>query len=561
MNRLLFLLISVLVVATFVAGSPIKEEDDPIVTLHHGGSIRGKSASLGLREKYYSFKGIPYALPPVGNLRFKSPVQHSGWQDIKNTTSHGNVCVGPNYIIPETAIGAEDCLFLNVYTPSLDSGKKYSVMFWIHGGSFTSGSGNSFVYGSEWLVKEETVVVTINYRLGLLGFFSTGDKHSPGNYGAKDIVEALRWVNKNIEKFGGDKDRVTIFGESAGGALTHYLVLSPMAKGLFHRAIAQSGTAIAPWSFQEFPRTEAFKIARKLNITATTTEGIMNELKKIEDVSEFARITPSLVTLEVPRGLVGFAYAPVVEPEEAEEERFLIEPPLTMIKKGIVNDVPFIIGHNNQESLYGIRELNIDTHIWEKWNNNSHYLVPSEWHIQPGSAAAEDIIHQVRKMYFNGKQIIDDKMEYITFNLDRTFGYNTYKAVQMHSAIQKQPVYYYIFSFDGIMNYIKKIFLVMNYEGAMHADELGYLWKMAYVPAPALPGSPSAVTKSRMTKMWTNFAKYGNPTPEVDGLITAEWPRVQEEQFYMDIDNELMAKKEPHAERMKMWKELDKKYN
>uniref|UniRef100_A0A336MTX0 Carboxylic ester hydrolase n=1 Tax=Culicoides sonorensis TaxID=179676 RepID=A0A336MTX0_CULSO len=531
------------------------------VKLHHGGSVLGEKKSINLRESYFSFKGIPYALPPLKELRFKPPVPHPGWDGTRNATSHGPVCVSPGYIISSGAFqGQEDCLYLNVYSPNLTPDEKLPVMFWIHGGSFTAGSGNSLIYGPEWLVKQDVVVVTINYRLGLLGFFSTGDRNAPGNYGAKDVVEALKWVQSNIESFGGDRNKVTVFGESAGSALTHYLVLSKMSSGLFAQAIAQSGTALSPWAFQDYPRTKAFQVARQLNITATTTEEIVKQLREFDDLEAICNITPGLLTLELPRGNTAFTFAPVVETEDSDEPRFLVEPPLTTIKKGTFNDVPFILGQNSQEALYSVREIDLFPDTLDKYNNNTQWLLPYEWHIEPNTDAADDIIYNVLDMYFGGGPI-KNKVDYANFNTDRHFTYGLAKTVELHSAKQKSPVYYYIFSFDGVMNYIKKIFLVIGYNGAMHADELGYLWKMMHAPAPILPGSKSDITRSRMIRMWTDFAKYGNPTPKIDELITTQWANVVGRQEYLDIGENLVAGKEPFYERVEMWKQLDRKYN
>lgn len=560
MLKFLFLSVFIaLVIATSESHSKKETENDFVVDLHHGGQLRGEKKSINSKQKYVSFKGIPYALPPLKDLRLRPPVPHPGWEGIRNATSHGGVCLSPGYLIP-TVEGQEDCLYLNVYTPELNPDEKYPVMFWIHGGSFTAGSGNSLIYGPEWLLKEGVIVVTVNYRLGLLGWFSTGDKHSPGNYGAKDLVAALTWVQNNIASFGGDRDKVTIFGESAGSALTHYLMLSKMSKGLFSRAIAQSGSALAPWSYQDFPLTKSFEIAQQLNLTATSTEDIVKQIREIKDISIFARIAPTLLTLDVPRGNLAFNYAPVVETEDAEEPRFLVEPPLTTVKKGDINDVPFLMGHNSQEALYNVRELDLYPGLLDQYNNNTQWLLPYEWHITPHTAEADDIISKVMNMYFKGGPI-KDKTDYATYNTDRHFTYSTAKTVELHSAKQKSPVYYYVFSFDGMLNYIKKIFVVLKYKGAMHADELGYLWKMLGAPAPIIPGGKADVTKSRMLRMWTNFAKFGDPTPEIDNLIKTKWAPVTGKQEYMDIGDDLVFGKEPFAERVKMWKELDRKYN
>lgn len=179
------------------------------------GQVQGIQLSTGvLQPNFFAFKGIPYAEPPVGSLRFRNPVPHRGWSGVLNAENHRPHCPSGGWFGLEIG-GIEDCLFLNVYSPSLTGNR--AVMVWIHGGSFTGGSGDSWIYGPDFLVNDGVVVVTFNYRLGILGFMGTGDGAAQGNYGMKDMVEVLRWVRNNIAQFGGNPNQVTVFGESAGG--------------------------------------------------------------------------------------------------------------------------------------------------------------------------------------------------------------------------------------------------------------------------------------------------------------------------------------------------------
>lgn len=176
----------------------------------------------------------------------------------------------------------EDCLTLNVYTKSLN--QNLPVMVWLHGGGFYMGSGNDLIYGPDYFVDDGVIVVTINYRLGVLGFFSTNDNNAPGNYGLKDCVLALKWIQDNIVQFGGDPSRVTIYGESSGSAFVHYLVLSPITSGLFARAISQSGTALNPWAYQRDPIKIAHQLAKKLGITFSDNESLVNQLRQVSSM-------------------------------------------------------------------------------------------------------------------------------------------------------------------------------------------------------------------------------------------------------------------------------------
>jgi para-nitrobenzyl esterase len=214
-------------------GTVVATDKGPVVGLEANGVI--------------AFYDIPYAAPPTGDLRWKPPQPRAAWTDVRDATKPGVACPqGKDPILMSTPITAEDCLALNVWTPSV-TGKR-PVMVFVHGGSFTNGSGNYALYEGTNLAKNDVVTITINYRLGALGFLAhplltaESDKHSSGNYGFLDQQAALAWVKANAAKFGGDPENVTLFGESAGAISTCVHVVSPLAKGLFHRAISESGT-------------------------------------------------------------------------------------------------------------------------------------------------------------------------------------------------------------------------------------------------------------------------------------------------------------------------------
>uniref|UniRef100_A0A452G5T4 Carboxylic ester hydrolase n=1 Tax=Capra hircus TaxID=9925 RepID=A0A452G5T4_CAPHI len=305
------------------------------------GRVLGKYVSLnGFAQPVGVFLGIPFAKPPLGSLRFAPPQPAEPWSFVKNTTSHPPMC-SQNAMFGEMASDllsngmesvkpkfSEDCLYLNIYTPAdLTKRSRLPVMVWIHGGALLMGGASTYE-GLVLSAHENVVVVTIQYRLGIWGFFSTGDEHCRGNWGHLDQVAALQWVQENIASFGGDPGSVTIFGESAGGESVSVLVLSPLAKNLFHRAISESGVALIPGLVKKDSKAEAKRIAAFAGCKTITSAVLVHCLRqKTED--ELLEVTQKMTIL-----------CPLPQ----------TYPFLPTVVDGVnFNTVPYIIGINKQE--------------------------------------------------------------------------------------------------------------------------------------------------------------------------------------------------------------------
>lgn len=211
-----------------------------------GGEVEGVVAD-GLSV----FKGIPFAAPPVGELRWKAPAPVAPWTGVKKTDAFADACMQPPNSQGNTAPVSEDCLYLNVWTPAKKGGDKLPVIVWIHGGGFSGGSTSIPMYDGTGLAKKGVVLVSVAYRVGPFGFLahpelSRESGRGSGNYGLEDMIAGLRWVKENIARFGGDPGNVTLFGHSAGGMAVNQLAASPVTKGLFHRVICMSGGSFAP---------------------------------------------------------------------------------------------------------------------------------------------------------------------------------------------------------------------------------------------------------------------------------------------------------------------------
>jgi len=243
-----FELFRIAVVVVLFASCLLSASDDSLVVATFAGQLRGVARPAGGAQ----FLGIPFAQPPVGKLRWHEPVDLEPWTGVRDASKFGSPCaqsVLGDWNKQDAQTSKEDCLFLNVTTPVWPPKTKLPVMVWLHGGANAGGTGAGSLYNSGTLVQHGVVLVTVNYRLGVFGFFahpgltSESEHKSSGNYGLMDQIAALQWVKKNVAKFGGDPDNITVFGQSAGAQDTSLLMTSPLSKSLFQRAIVQSGSA------------------------------------------------------------------------------------------------------------------------------------------------------------------------------------------------------------------------------------------------------------------------------------------------------------------------------
>jgi len=325
--------------------------EEALVNLPNLGKLRGTiDVARDGKTSFFQFLGVPYAAPPVGELRFRPPAPPQAWEGVRYAGNTGPSCLQRPYQVPGTILGKEDCLYLNVFSRSLDTEAKKPVIVWIHGGSFTWGSGSA-VKGT-YMMEEDVVLVVIQYRLGPFGWLTTEDKTSPGNYGLHDQLAALRWIQDNIEYFGGDPNLVTISGLSAGGASVNYLMLSPNSDGLFHRAISMSGSALCWWA----------NIPNQGRTAVRLGEAMGCPVDNSEDLVECLRQKPAMEIMEAQETLWSWRNDKVErEPMsiwsprpdlEAGNTAVLPIPPHTAMEVGQIQPVPFLVGVAEYEGIW-----------------------------------------------------------------------------------------------------------------------------------------------------------------------------------------------------------------
>ncbi|XP_022828112.1 pyrethroid hydrolase Ces2e-like isoform X1 [Spodoptera litura] len=527
------------------------------------GLLEGERVDNHYGGSFYSFKGIPYAQPPVGDLRFKAPLPPKSWDGVRSAKEFGPKSFQNDILMKTGLVGDEDCLYLNVYTPEVKPDKPLPVMFWIHGGGFYCGSGNDDLYGPEFLIRHDVILVTINYRVDVLGFLCLDTEDIPGNAGMKDQVQALRWVNKNIASFGGDPKNITIFGESAGGSSVSYHLISPMSKGLFKRAIAQSGVSTCAWAQAIEPRERALALAGSLGFYSEDDKELY-EFFKNQPKESLVGVQCPVATFEAFKGGLDIYFNVANEKKFGDNERFFYGDMLDVISNSIHEGVEIMMGSTTEEGLisYADSEDIMKTlklaKVYPEYfvNKLVAFSLPLKQQLKIGK--------EVRKFYFNDQiNVPDDWDKLINFTSMQNFVYPERQWAKHCAQAKKHKLFLYKFSCKTERNFIAKMRgmteMLGNREVTCHADELPYLFNFKMMPTKLDTTSETFQLMERLMKLWTNFAKYGNPTP--DDSLGAKWaPYTLENQEYLDIGNELKAGTAPDAEETQFWDKLYEKY-
>ncbi|XP_017778621.1 PREDICTED: esterase FE4-like, partial [Nicrophorus vespilloides] len=463
------------------------------------GVLQGaRGRTVDRNVTYYKFLGIPYAEPPVGPLRWKPPVKFGKWSGILNATVEPPMCIQLS-----TDIGLEDCLFINVYTPqNLNESRLVPVLVYIYGGRFVNGVANYTVYGPDYLLSQRIAFVSFNYRMGVFGFLSTQDAEMPGNYGLKDQVEVLRWVNNNIHHFGGDPNNVTIFGDSAGAASVGYHLLIPQSRGLFHRAISASGSALCPWAFQREPKRIAMLLGLACGIFESNMTVFVERMRQEDAKKLRSRSIPiHLGTAMEP--LNGLPFAPCVEPKL--EEAVLTNRSNDLFAAGKFNIVPYMIGFTSQEAAIVQDVIELSRPYIAHWDLMPQLIVPVNLNCTT-KVKRKEVAMKIKNYYFGRKYIsMSTKTEMMNFIGDSQFVRAIRHNVQICAAFT--DVYLYVFSYEGYLGrFGTKHETLRKVKGAGHVEDLFYIFRTANL---ATTNRTELEVINTMTHLWANFIKVG----------------------------------------------------
>ncbi|XP_077842164.1 liver carboxylesterase 1 isoform X2 [Macaca mulatta] len=568
-----------LVLATLAAFTAWGHPSSPPVVDTVHGKVLGKFVSLeGFAQPVAVFLGIPFAKPPLGPLRFTPPQPAEPWSFVKNATSYPPMCsqdAVAGQVLSELFTNrkeniplklSEDCLYLNIYTPAdLTKKNRLPVMVWIHGGGLMVGAASTYD-GLALAAHENVVVVTIQYRLGIWGFFSTGDEHSRGNWGHLDQLAALHWVQDNIASFGGNPGSVTIFGESAGGESVSVLVLSPLAKNLFHRAISESGVALTAVLVK---KGDVKPLAEQIAIAAgcqTTTSAVMVHCLRQKTEEELLETTLKMKFFSLdlhgdPReshpflGTVIDGLLLPKTPEELQAERKF-------------NTVPYMVGFNKQEFGWIIPMLM--GYPLSEGKLDQKTAMSLLWKSYPLVYIAKELIPEATEKYLGGtNDPVKKKDLFLDLLADVMFSFPSV-IVARHHRDAGVPTYMYEFQYRPSFSSDMKPKTVIG----DHGDELFSVFGAPFLKGngsllsvcgphfesqrlffffPTEGASEEEIRLSKMVmKFWANFARNGNPNGE--GL--PRWPEYNQEEGYLQIGANTQAAQKLKDKEVAFWTTL-----
>lgn len=551
------------------------------VQLEGLGKLKGKEDIARDGTRYFSFTGVPYAQPPVGDLRFNLPVAVESWEGVKDATNYGSKCMQYPGYNPGTLVGNEDCLFLNIHTKNIGSSVKRPVIVWIHGGAFKYGSANKLE--ATYLLEQDIVLVSIQYRLGPFGFLTTQDKAAPGNYGLHDQHAALQFVQKHIKEFGGDENMVTIMGLSAGGASVHYHVLSPKSEGLFHRAVAFSGTALCWWANLPTQGKTTARLADMVGCSSSSSVDTVDCLRT-KTATEIMAAQDTLYAWR--SGKVEAEpmniWSPRSDPEAGQENAILPIDPTLAMEVGMMQPVPFLIGVANSEGIWRANNYISQDEVMSEFLKDFSNVAP--WALglvdQVADHELEDVVEKMKKFYLSDPFKVENVEERLTKVItglqnmlgDSMFNYPIDRTIKLSANKAHAPVWLYEFNYKhnhslarfnpkmqlthpGAVYKPEEVLQAMN--RPTHAQELAMLFPMFNEDMGPHSEEEEKYSK-KFVRFVTDFAREGDPAKFSPKIETKDWKPMADGQISHYVFGKYSSTSVgfPFQFRMKWWNSL-----
>ncbi|KAM3960294.1 juvenile hormone esterase [Aphomia sociella] len=519
----------------------------------NNSTLIGKHLYTILQSKpYVALFDIPYAVPPLRELRFKPPKEVHPWMNNKK------------YYYNETGISKlyEDCLYLSIYLPYTNkSDLSLPVIVWLH--------EQSEFHGPDFLIDEDVIVVTVSYRTSIFGFLNTEDDFAGGNMGAKDIMCALRWLKNNIIYFNGDSSKITVIGSGKAAVLAASLLLTNAAENLFTRVIIQSGSALSPADYKNCNFDIMNKLYWNLNgpfirlnrtrlydiLISASVSDLLSASQDLYDGTE-VRNNQRLIN----------TFAPTVE---TSKDAFMKISPLDVYKRKFTNNnVEVMMGYTSLESLYKLEGFANNKKLLKYMNYNFQYLLPFEGKKDEyASKRYSKIRERIMDFYFINGTIGERSLRRYAKYVSDQFIYPLLRQARLHAGVSNNNVYLYRFSFKGSLNIVwNSSVRNLDWSGATSGDEICYLFKCKSVND--VYNSSGASNERhfirKIARLLANFAKCGNPTPQIndDVLGDLQWmPLLMDETMKgMNLGRKLKMVDIPEQKRVKFWDELKSEF-
>ncbi|XP_041981444.1 acetylcholinesterase-like [Aricia agestis] len=494
------------------------------------GSIQGVPADDG---DYVMFLGIPYARVNVSNP-FGASIPHEKFDKLFEAFNDSAICPQMQQLYSKTNHlygGSLDCLKLNVYVPNSKTMDK-AVYLYIFGGRFVHGHSRKSSYGPKYLVRHDIIVVTINYRLGPYGFMCMDIPEIPGNQGLWDQYKAIKWVRDHIRAFGGNPQKITIGGHSSGALVVDMHLLTKQPR-LFQQVILQSGTATNPGFVVPSNTKALISIAEKLGFITNDTYTALSFLAKADPETIIKATTDE------------YNWKPCIEKEFEGVAPFVVENPEFSGETNI-DGVNILGGFTFKECIYSLYSPTYKKLISEP------DVILSSINRKFNFKNDSNFINVVKHFYLgDDTDRKSNKYKIVDFLSDFDFVYPIQRQFKKYARHKNTNVYLYMFSYEGHLNRMKRLFNITD-AGATHFDELGYIFTVYYIPD--IPNSNDQRKIDQMTTLWTNFIKYGNPTPVRTELLPVSWPPLTTDTVpCLQIDSNLTVISRPFHSNMAFW--------
>ncbi|XP_070507299.1 esterase B1-like [Chironomus tepperi] len=480
------------------------------------GKVQGVKTDSVLNEPYIKFLGIPYAKAPLGELRFKNPQKPSPWDKVRPATTEKPSCLSIDSLT-KTLVGSEDCLYLNIFTKNIHVEKPYPVLVYFHGGAYKGGSSKLDIYGPDYLLMADIVVVTFSYRVGPLGFLYLNDQNLnvPGNAGLKDQLMVLNFVKDNIRNFGGDPNNITAIGHSAGASSISWHCLSDISKNLFQKAVIMSGCALNTWSITP-KRDWAVRLAKDLGYDGDDSEeGIILEFLQNANPVKMIEVQNKLIRPEE-FGKIAFPFAPHIEPY-VTTNTFISKHPIDLLKMAWSNEIDILIGGTSDEGLMYLEIIREMPKLLAslKLKNMVPVDVTELSDDDPIRLRFAEKLHQT---YYSSssRDSTKDELAFCKLQTDKAFWHGLQRIIQgRQNSSGKGKTFLYRFAVDSpTQNHYKMNRYGPDLRGVCHGDELSYMFKNKYGDVPER-STFEFKSIERFVSLITSFAVTGDANSNI----------------------------------------------